>query len=317
MRHLVLAVCVIALASSCAGGASTETGEILTVYTSVTQDTVDAVVDGFETSFPHTTVEVFRAPSGELTARVAAELRENSLQADVLWLTDPLNMQQYEREGLLAEWQPAEVDAIPEDFRSESFFGTRILNLVIVAGDSLPDKPSDWPDLTTFEGTVAFPDPTFAGSAFAALGFFALDPGYGIEFYGELRSNGAVQVRSPGDVVNGVAEGIYAAGMTLDRLARAAMDDGSPIELVWPLSGSIALYSPIAVVDDGATSAAKGFVDYVLGVEAQAAIAETGWEPIRDDVEWPFEGDQQTIDWELAFDRQDQLITEYAEIFEG
>ncbi len=317
MGRCLLAISISILTAACAGGSVEADHESLTIYTSVTRDTVDAVVDGFESTSPGTTVEVFRAPTGELAARIAAELRNGALEADILWMTDPISIQQYERDGLLLEWTPDDLEAVPGAFRTAKSFGTRVLNLVIVSGHTLLDPPRDWADLAGVEGTVALPDPGFAGSAFAALGFFALDPGYGLQFYRDLESNGAVQVQSPGDVVNGVAEGIYAAGLTLDRTARDAVDDGSPVDLIWPSSGAIAFYSPIAVVDDGATSTAKDFVDYVLGAEAQTAIAATGWEPIRDDVEWSHDGDQQTIDWEQAFDRQGELLAQYREIFDG
>ncbi len=301
------------LLAACGDDAATGT---IRVYTSVTQDTVDAVVAGFAAANPDADVEVFRAPTGELTARIAAELREGDLGADVLWLTDPLSIQQYAADGLLLEWEPEEVDAVPAEFRTASFFGTRILNMVIVAGSDVTPPPADWDDLPAgVPGGVAIPDPGFAGSAFGALGYFALTDG--MDYYRALAAGGAVQVRSPGDVVTGVAEGQYGAGMTLDRSARDAVADGSPLTLVWPESGAIAIYSPIAVVESGATGLGRAFVDYVLGAEAQAAIAATGWQPIRADVEWPHGGEQVSLNWAEAFDRQEELLGEYREIFGG
>ena len=45
------------------------------LYTSVTQNTIDAVVTAYEAVHPEVTVDVFRAPTGELAARIAAEQR--------------------------------------------------------------------------------------------------------------------------------------------------------------------------------------------------------------------------------------------------
>lgn len=313
-RILIGILTASAMATACGAEESNDT---LTIYTSVTQDTVDAVVAGYRAANPDESVEVFRAPTGGVTARIAAELRDDDLQADVLWLTDPLSIQQYERDGLLREWEPANSHVVPPEFRTDTFYGTRVLNLVIVAQADLRTQPVDWSDLTGVEGQVAIPDPGFAGSAFGALGFFALDPDFGMDFYRDLEANSGVQVRSPGDVVNGVAEGLYSAGITLDLPARSAVADGSPITLIWPESGAISLYSPIAVVDSTGTDAAQAFVEYVLAAEAQTAIAESGWEPIRDDIGWPHSGAQQTIDWTLAFDRQEELLEDYRSIFGG
>jgi iron(III) transport system substrate-binding protein len=251
-----------------------------------------------------------------LTARIASELREGGLQADVLWLTDPLSIQQYEADGLLASWEPDEAEAVPEQYRTGTFFGTRVLNLVMVHAPGAPID--DWAELAEVGGTVAFPDPGFAGSAFAALAHFAQADGYGLDFYERLVDAGGVQVQAPDDVVTGVAEGRYTAGITLDRSARAAMADGSPIEQSWPSSGAIAVYSPIAVVEGSeAESTARSFVDHVLGVEAQQAIAETGWQPIRADVGWPDGGPHVDVDWEAAFDRQEELLDEYRAVVGG
>lgn len=303
------------LATSCGTDAGGDSEDTLRIYTSVTQGTVDAVVAGFEAANPGVTVEVFRAPTGQVAARIAGELREGGLQADILWMTDPLSVQQYARDGLIREWTPDNIDVVREDYRTSSFFGTRILDLVIVAAADLDPMPQDWDDLIEVNGVVAIPDPGFAGSAFGALAFFALSPEFGIDYYASLGDNGAVQVRSPGDVVAGVAEGLYVAGITLDRTARSAVDKGSPIVMVWPEFGAISLYSPIGVVDASESDAAESFVEYVLGEEAQTAIASTGWQPIRSDVDWPDHGVQRVVDWSQAFERQDELLSEYHTIF--
>ncbi|MBA3622192.1 MAG: extracellular solute-binding protein [Actinomycetota bacterium] len=321
---LLLAMTVAACGQASTGSGSQPTsggagGDTVRLYTTVTQETVDAVVAAFAEAQPDTQVEVFRAPTGELNARIAAERREGGLQADVLWLTDPLSMQQFDAEGLLAAYAPAEVDAVPAEYRTDTFTGTRLLNLVIVHEAGLDPAPRDWPDLAdpAYRDAVAIPDPSFAGSAFGALGYFAETDG-GLDFYQSLADNGVVQVPSPGEVTSGVAEGRFMAGMTLDADARAAAEAGSPVELVVPESGAIAVYSPIAVTESAAnTEGAEAFVDFSLTVPAQEAIAGTGWEPIRDDVEWEHEAKQVSPDWPAIYDRQDELLEEYQAVIGG
>jgi iron(III) transport system substrate-binding protein len=306
---LLLALLVL---PGCAGGNDAGT---LVLYTSVTQNTVDAVVAGFESENPGIDVEVFRAPTGELNARIAADLRQGEIGADVLWLTDPLSMQQYDAQGVLRAASP-DAAAVPAGYRQDRFWGTRILSLVVVRGTGAPPV-SSWEDLVAVAsaGGVVIPDPSFAGSAFAALAFFALDDAYGLDYLQRLHDAGATVVAAPGDVITGVAEGQYAAGITLDVPARDAVADGSPIEIVWPVPGAIALYSPIAVTS--ATAAATDFVSYVLGVEGQTAIASTGWQPVDPDVPWEVGGPQVTIDWDRAFDHQQELLDAYRAIFGG
>jgi len=316
MRSRLIAATLfwVAAAACSSGGADS-----LRIYTSVTQGTVDSVVEGFGLLNPGIRVDVFRAPTGELAARIAAEQREGGLGADVLWLTDPLSMQQYSADGLLRSWQPAAAVSLSEEFQTETFWGTRILTMVMVVGDGVT-PPQTWIDLTDprFEGRVAFPDPGFAGSSFAVLGYFAATDGYGLDFYQALSDNGAVQVNAPGEVVTGVAEGRYDAGITLWFSARNAVDNGSPLSIVWPEDGAISLYSPVAVSAASSHAVdAEEFVEYLLGGDAQERIAATGWQPISSDVEWEVGGRQVTVDWVDLFDRQAELLGAYRSIFGG
>lgn len=297
-------------------------GGTIRLYTSVTQDTVDAVLAAFADAYPDVRVETFRAPTGELDARIASERRTGKIAADVLWGTDPLSVEAYAADGLFLSWTPGEAIAVPEPYRTDTFWGTRILNMVIVAGAGVEPMPADWSDLAdpAFAGGVAIPDPGFAGSAFGALGYFATAPEYGMDYYRDLKANGAVQVQAIPEVLTDVAEGAYAAGMTLDKVARDAIAQGSPVRLVWPASGAIAIYSPIAVFTDAANpDAARAFANFVLGRAGQEAIAGTGWQPIRDDVTGgpAIDGEQVGPDWSELFQRQEQLLDEYRSIFGG
>lgn len=300
------------------GGGTTEGDVTLRLYTTVTQDTVDAVTAAFQDANPDVSLEVFRAPTAEFNARVATEREEGEIRADVFWLTDPLSMQPFADQGLLREWTPDGADAVDEAFRTDTFWGTRLLNLVIVARDDLDQTPQSWQDLAghDFADPVGMPDPGFAGSAFGALGFFALDDDFGFEFYETLVDSGMTQVDAPGEVVAGVAEGRFSAGMTLDRMAREAVEEGSPVEMVWPEPGAIAVYSPIAVLDaTEQVDEAEAFAEYVLTVEAQNLIAETGWQPTHPDADWPHEtGPTVSPDWSEGFERQDELLEEYRAI---
>jgi iron(III) transport system substrate-binding protein len=315
MLGMVAVLMAVAPACSSPGGDG-----VITVYTSVTQETVDAVVEAFLLDQSGATVEVFRAPTGELTARIAAEQREGGIQADVIWLTDPLSMQQYDADGLLGSFTPAEIDQIPAEFRSDRFWGTRLLSMVIVQQAGLVPGVKGWADLADPDfAFVAIPDPGFAGSALGAMAYLAMADGFGFEFYERMAANGGVQVNSPGDVVTGVAEGQFTAGMTLAFSARAAVAKGSPIEIVWPEPGAIVMYSPIAIVASAADPAAAGaFVDFLLTRAGQEAIAGTGWEPVRDDVAWDVPGGPiVTPSWPDVFDRQDELLDTYRGIFGG
>ncbi|HEY8821349.1 MAG TPA: extracellular solute-binding protein [Dermatophilaceae bacterium] len=293
----------------------------LTLYTSVTQDTIDAVVGGYEKAHPGSKVTVFRAPTGQLNARIAADQRSGGLHADAIWGTDPLSMQSYTDQHLLAPWPLPQLTSVPEQYRTPEFWGTRLLYLVIVARKDLRPQPTTWADLTSpaYRDKVALPDPAFAGSAFAALAYFSQAPGMGMDFYRALRLNGAKQVASVPDVVTEVAQGRYQLGITLDSGARTAVKKGSPIVIVWPKPGAIVLYSPIAMTARSTHSvAAKEFMAYVLSAQGQQQISNTGWQPIISGVSGPPQPAGATPvspDWAALFGHQQELLAKYRSTF--
>jgi iron(III) transport system substrate-binding protein len=292
----------------------------ITLYTSVTQGTVDAVVKGWTDVHPGTSVDVFRAPTAEVAARIATELQSGGLRADVLWLSDPLSIQAYADQGLLQAWSPPSAGAIDPRFRTTTFFGTRLLNMVLVKGADVAPGPADWKDLLAaeYKDGIAIPDPGFAGSAFAALGYFSQASGYGVDYYRSLKANGAVQVKAPDDVVAGVASGQYQVGMTLDNSARTAITKGSPIAMVWPASGAIAIYSPIAAVAASPNlDTADSFTDFALSASGQDLIAATGWQPVVGSGGPQPGGSQVSPDWAAAFGTQADLLAADRAIFGG
>jgi len=317
LAALVLAGCGDdATSEPAAGGAPSGT---VTLYTSYNQPEVDALLAAYDEVEPMVTVEVFRAPTGQLSARIAAEQRSGGVRGDVLLLSDPLSMQQYAAQGMLRRWSPPQESAVPADARSDTFWGVTTSNIVAVHRPG--DAPQSWQDLTAprYRDAVALSDPNFAGSAFGTLGYFALADDFGFDFYRALEANGAVQVQAPGDVITGVAEGRFKVGMALDFLARAAVEAGSPVEISVPDPGAVHLYAPMAVfkaTDDART--AESFAGFLLTRRAQRVLAALDRHPVRDDVPALAPKVREVApDWSAIFDRQDELRDTYRDIFGG
>jgi iron(III) transport system substrate-binding protein len=319
---LLLAAALAACGSS-SSTAGTAPPPRLTLYTSVTQGTVSAVMAGFAKLEPNVKVTVFRATTGQLNARIAADKHSGGLRADVIWGTDPLSMQSYAQQGLFRAWPLPDLASVPAQDKTTYFWGTRELYLVIVARKGLTPMPKTWADLASpaYRGKVAIPDPAAAGSAFAALGYFDTAPGFGLDFYHRLKANGAVQVSTVPEVVTDVAQGRYAVGITLDSEVRAALKQGSPVVLDWPADGAISLYSPIAetVTAKGADSAAaQALLRYVLSAPGQTLIGKTGYQPVLPGIAGPARpaGSTEVYPaWTTLFGRQDQVLAQYQAIF--
>lgn len=294
----------------------------LTLYTCVSDETVQPVIEAFEAGRDGSRVDLFRAPTGELNARVAADSRSGGLRADVVWGCDPLTVQAFVDQGLVGGWTPPEADAVPAEYRTGDYVGAAVLYLVAVHRTDVP-APRSWADLTgpDHTGALAVPDPSVAASALGALGWFAADPGHGLDFYRDLRANGAVQVGTPDEVTTGVAQGLYTAGITTANSGYAAVDDGSPVAVVWPEPGAIAVYGPVALASDSADSqVARDFISFVVGEEGQRVLGGAGSYPTRPDVPGPTVPDGAPVvspDWAAIGEGRAAMLSEYQQVFGG
>jgi iron(III) transport system substrate-binding protein len=318
-----LAAVLLAL-TACGGedaGADSGGGEprALTLYTCLSDESIQPLITAFEDSDRGGRVELFRAPTGELNARVAADVRSGGLQADVFWGCDPLTVQALVGQDLVGGWTPEEAEAIPEDYRTDDYVGAHLLYMVLVHRTDVP-APEQWSDLADYTA-VAVPDPSVAASALGALGWFAEDPDHGVAFYGSLRNDGAVQVSTPDDVTTGVAQGIYDAGMTTANSAYAARDAGSPVDVVWPEPGAVAIPGPVALATGSADSqVAKDFITFAVSDEGQGVLGGSGAYPTRPGVAGPTIPDgAPTVspDWAAIATNRDAILGEYQQVFGG
>ena len=210
-----------------ATGSSGSKTKAITLYTCVNDTTIQPVITAFQAANPGVQVDLFRAPTGQLNARVASDARSGGLKADVIWACDPLTMADYVAQGLVGGWVPE--TSIPPAVQTADSVGVAVLYLVAVSRTGIA-RPTSWQQLSQ-AGTVAVPDPKVAASALGALGYL------GPDFYAELKRHGAVQVSTPDDVTTGVAQGTYDVGMTIASSAYAAQKSGSPVEVTWPDPG--------------------------------------------------------------------------------
>ncbi|MGZ4571868.1 MAG: extracellular solute-binding protein [Blastococcus sp.] len=322
MPAVVLALALTACGDQPAASTSARATGSMTLYTCLSDTSIAPVVSAFEKSEPGTSVALFRAPTGQLNARVAADVRSGGLRADVVWGCDPLTVQAYVDQKLVGGWTPPGAEAIPNAYRTADYVGAHLLYMVVVHRTGVP-APQTWADLTgpAYTGKVAVPDPSVAASALGALGWFAGAPSYGVSYYRSLRSNGAVQVGTPDDVTTGVAQGVYTAGMTTANSAYAAKDAGSPVDVAWPEPGAVAVYGPVALATHTAHAAtAKAFVSFAISEAGQRVLAAAGSYPTRPGVSGPTvpPGAPTVVpDWAAIGQRKAAILADYQQVFGG
>jgi iron(III) transport system substrate-binding protein len=317
-----LICCLVLVLTGCGSATgSSPTQSSLTLYTCISDTTIQPVITAFEDAHPGVRVDLFRAPTGQLNARVAADARSGGLRADVVWACDPLTQQAFVDQGLTGDWTPPD-SPVPAEHRTADFVAGAVLYVVAVHRTDVP-APQAWSDLagSAYGGRVAVPDPAVAASALGALGWFAAAPGYGLDFYRQLKTAGAVQVSTPDDVTTGVAQGQYTAGITIATSAYAAKKDGSPVDVAWPAPGAVAIDEPLALArHTDAAADAKQFISFVTGADGQKAVAAAGSYPAlpgSDGPTVPPGAPVVTPDWATIAAGQKQMLAEYQQVFGG
>ncbi|MGI8523115.1 MAG: extracellular solute-binding protein [Nocardioides sp.] len=308
---------MVSLPAACGGSSDSNS---ITLYTCASDTTVGPVIDTFEHDHPGTKVDLYRAPTGDLNARVAGDVRSGGLRADVIWACDPLTMQDYVHQGLVGGWTPK--TSIPSAYRTPDYVGVAILYVVAVSKKGVP-APAQWSDLTgaRYHGDVAISDPAVAASALGALGYFAQNPAYGTGFFDTLHKSGATQVSTPDDVVSGIADDVYAAGITTANSAYAAQKAGSPINVSWPRPGAIAVYGPIGLAKDTKeTTTAEAFISYVASRSGQTQMSGLGSYPTVAGVPGPTKPNGAAVvspNWSKLASDKAGLLAKYQKIFGG
>lgn len=168
-----------------------------------------------------------------------------------------------------------------------------VYNSALVTGD---DIPRSWSDLKApfYSKRVFIPNPEKSGSAYSMLNAILLTSGgENWDLLGAIKkqagSSGVAQ-NAP-SVHTAVASGEYFAGLTSEDSALAFLHENtaSPLSIVYPEDGTLAVPDGVALVKDAAhEEAAKAFIDFVLGETVQGYIVQNWMRvSVRNDIEIP------------------------------
>lgn len=296
LAAVVLAGCSGGAASTPAAQPSEESSlepATITLYTSEPQAKADELVQAFNEVHPEVTVEVFRAGTGDLTTRVAAEQQSGGVQADVFLAADAGTFEDYAADDLLLQYTPADVDSLnPDVVDAEGYYtGTRIIPTVIAYNTGLiTEAPTSWKDLTDpkYADQIVMPNPDVSGAA-AYNAAVWLDSGeLGESWMTDLAANRPVIADSNGPVSQAVATGAQPVGIVVDYLVRELAAQGSPIAVSYPSEGVPYVSQPVGIfADTDQAEASKAFVDFLVSAKGQELAVQQSYLPVRSDVGTP------------------------------
>ncbi len=287
----------VVLALFCLAGCtkSTEVGGMVILYTSVPADIITEVEVAFEKRYPAVDLQVYRAGTSEVMARVEEELAAGRIGADVIWVADFSTGEDLKERGLLLQYTPPEADALLDVLRDEdgTYYGARLLNMVVAYNtQAVTTPPSGYRDLLDprYFRRVGHSSPTGSGAFLYFTGVLLQDSAYGEDFFRQLAANEPM-IQNNTQTTELVANGELDMGITIDFTVRRFLQQnpGAPIGMVYPETGVVMVPSPIAIFQHAPNlEGAKLFESFILSQAGQTLLRDiAGVVPVRLDVTPP------------------------------
>ena len=297
-------------------GATDSAAGSLTLYTSEPEEKVDEIIAAFNEEHPDVDVQVYRAGTGDLKARIEAEKASGSVEADLIWAADAPTFEAFKSEDLLAQLNDVETGEVidgavdPEGY----YVGPRIISTVLAYNTSVIDEadaPQSWTDLTDarFRDKIVMPDPAVSGAAAYNATVWMNNDELGEDWLTALGENAPMIAASNGPTSQEIAGGGHPVGVVVDYLVRDLAAQGSPVKEVYATEGSPYITEPIAVFADSKNqSAAELFINFVLSKKGQELAVEQNYLPIIDGVGTP--GEAPELDDIALMDADLQTLTD-------
>lgn len=267
----------------------------ITVYTSEPEEKVDEINQAFMAEHPDIEVQVYRAGTGDLNARIAAEKESGSIEADVLWAADAATFEGYKDSGDLAPLAGLDVSELIDEAQDDSgyYVGTRIIPTVIAYNTSIIDEaqaPQSWADLLDpkYRDQLVMPDPAVSGAAAFNASVWKNDSQLGEEWITALGENRPMIAQSNGPTSQEIAAGSRPVGVVVDYLVRDLAAAGSPIATVYPTEGAPYITEPAGIfADSQQQEAALKYIEFLISAQGQHIAVEQAYLPVRTDVGTP------------------------------
>lgn len=235
-------------------------------------------------------VEQFQGTTGEILARLETE--QANPVADVVILaswSDGLSMK---ADDQIISYTPANADKINDGWIDEDsmLFGYSASAVGVIYNTTIyPELDADWADLadSQYANDIAIPDPEKSGACKDFLAGLVTGLDNGEEIVQSWADNGLTVPGANAAALESVTtgeKGILIAGV--DYNAYSSMEDGEPISIYYPASGTVVNPRPAMIMKTAPDmDNAKAFVDFLFSDEAQQLVADAYLLPGRSDIQ--------------------------------
>lgn len=267
--------------------------EAVTLYTSLREDALTAIKEGFEEKYPQYALECYNAASDTVIDKIYAEAALEALEPDVIWVGDTGTYEYFKRLDILRKYISGDAkDAVDESFRDpDGYFTAGRLAAVGIAVNTdrvdVGDAPRTWNELLgeKWEDDLAIADPAVSPTAEYWTCALMCREEYGAYYIRRLCRNGCGLESGAASLLRKVQAGEYALGVCPDYLAQELMRESAPIAFIYP-EECVVVETPLGLVKDSANPVGgRRLYDYILSREGQQLLADNGYVSVRDDVE--------------------------------
>ena len=253
------------------------------IYTSMTQDDLDALIYCFNEVYPDIEVEYVNGTQGELNSRIRAEV--DNPQGDIVWsgMTDADDASE---EDLFEPWV-SEYDAQNLDGYSSKngIYSMDMISTVCLAVNTRLEKELGL-SITSYaslldpalKGKIVFSDPNSSSAAWNNLcnimSVFGVDSDEAWDYISQLMPNIKIS-DSSSTCFNAVKDGEYVCGITYESGAvKLIMNGAEDFEIRYFDEGvSAAAFGSGVIKNCKHPNAAKVLIDFIISAEGQTAMA--------------------------------------------
>ncbi len=266
-------------------GGTGDTEGRLVLYSSMTENDLNNLIDLFNEKYPKCEVEVVNGSAGELLARITAE--KGNPQGDIMWgglSNSDGNTHSEIFEHWLSEY---ENEVIPDYKSNNGFYSLDHLSTCVFCVNTELEKElgleiKSYADLLNpkLKGKIVFSNPNSSSAAWNnvcnIMSVFGKDSPEAWDYMTKLMKNGLVISVSSSVCFKSVETGEYVAGITYEDGAATLLKSGAKnIRMVYPAEGTSASAFGCAVIAGAPhPKAAKAMVTFLMSEEGQNALGK-------------------------------------------
>ncbi|MDR2505778.1 MAG: extracellular solute-binding protein [Oscillospiraceae bacterium] len=333
-KCLLTALCLVLLASLFASPAlavNEEIGGKISIYTSIYQDVLDAMVAALKVEFPNLEVVPFQGGTGTIQTKLAGEMEAKNIQADLLLVAEPAYSLELKEGGYLHQYK-LDTAGLRFPFDEDGYwYPVRVCNMVLAYNpemydaSELPQSFYDFAFDAGVKGEISMGNPLTSGTSMAAVA--ALSEKYGFEYFDALGAQG-VMIESGSVALTKLETGECKEVMILEEsVLKLREEDDSNLAVIYPTDGNILIPSTVMTIAEEFSAnkniaACEAVTDWLLSDAGQQFVLD-GWmhsvsSSVKDvpydsiDTDSLIETDM-GVDWVRCYTQRDVIRKEFEE----